>query len=59
MTPRPRVTPRPAMSARQVDRVEKQIKDLADDCEHARVWLSHVSAGLTRLLASVRRSERR
>ena len=68
MTARRRVTqPRQAMSARQVDRVEKEVKaciqivEFGMACLHpgmrcTRCKLHH---HLTRLLASVRRSERR
>lgn len=56
-------TPSPALSARQVDRVEKEVLQAKIRVNDVRLridrQLIRLQKKLTRLLASVRRSERR
>lgn len=56
---RPVTRPRQAMSARQVDRVEVAVDQVQRGLTLIRSVLKDVESQLTRLLASVRRSERR
>lgn len=60
MKPRRPVTkPRQAMSARQVDRVEIAVDQVLRGIQLSRSVLRDMESQLTRLLASLRRSERR